>query len=71
MNLLFESSHIVGWTRENGLAAVISNAGGGTIKMFLSTSFAGKTFIDITGNVSSKVIINEDGTGNFSAQANS
>jgi len=68
----FDEAHIVGWTRENGLAALISNANnGGSKKMFVGEKFSGKTFVDITGNVSGEVIIAQDGNGDFTVNKNS
>ena len=68
----FDEAHIVGWTRENGLAALISNANnGGSKKMFVGEKFSDKTFVDITGNVSGEVIIAQDGNGDFTVNKNS
>jgi len=68
----FDDEHIVGWTRENGLAALISNANnGGSKKMFVGENLSGKTFVDITGNVSGEVKIAEDGNGDFTVNDNS
>ncbi|MGH4052716.1 MAG: alpha-amylase [Clostridium sp.] len=68
----FDEAHIVGWTRENGLAALISNANnGGSKKMFVGEKFSDKTFIDVTGNVSCEVIIAQDGNGVFTVNKNS
>ncbi len=68
----FDDAHIVGWTRENGLAALISNANdGGSKKMFVSEELSGKTFVDITGNVSGEIKIADDGNGEFIVNENS
>ena len=68
----FDDAHIVGWTRENGLAALISNTdNGGSKKMFVGKELSGKTFLDITGNVSGEIIIDEDGNGDFTVSGNS
>ena len=68
----FDDAHIVGWTRENGLAALISNANnGGSKKMFVGEKFSGKTFVDITDNVSGEIKIAEDGNGDFTVNENS
>ena len=68
----FDDAHIVGWTRENGLASLISNTNkGGSKKMFVSEKLSGKTFVDITGNVSGKIKIAEDGNGDFTVKGNS
>ena len=64
--------HIVGWTRENGLAALISNTHNkGSKKMFVGEKLSGKTFVDITGNVSGEIKIEEDGNGEFTVNENS
>jgi len=68
----FDDAHIVGWTRENGLAALISNTyNGGIKKMFVGEKHAGKTFMDLTGNVSGEIKIAGDGNGDFSVNGNS
>jgi len=68
----FDDAHIVGWTRENGLAALISNANnGGSKKMFVGEKLSGKIFVDITGNVSGEIKIAEDGNGDFTVNENS
>ncbi|MBU3113723.1 alpha-amylase [Clostridium lacusfryxellense] len=68
----FDEAHIVGWTRENGLAALISNANdGGLKKMFVGENLSGKTFVDITGNVSGEIQIGQDGNGDFKVNGNS
>jgi len=68
----FDDAHIVGWTRENGLAALISNTDkGGSKKMFVGEKLAGKTFVDVTLNVSGEIKIAEDGNGEFTVNGNS
>ena len=68
----FDDAHIVGWTRENGLAALISNTtNGGSKKMFVGEKLSGKVFADVTGNVSKKIKIAEDGNGDFTVKGNS
>jgi alpha-amylase len=68
----FDDAHIVGWTRENGLAALISNSNnGGSKKMFVGEKLSGKTFVDLTGNVSGEIKIDDDGNGNFTVNGNS
>ena len=68
----FDDAHIVGWTRENGLAALISNANtGGSKKMFVGEKLSGKTFVDVTGNFSGEIKIDEDGNGDFTVNGNS
>ena len=68
----FDDAHIVGWTRENGLAALISNGNAsGSKRMFVGQNFSGKTFADITGNVSCQINISEDGNADFIVNENS
>ncbi|MCB2313815.1 alpha-amylase [Clostridium tagluense] len=68
----FDDAHIVGWTREKGLAALISNGNnGGSKKMFLGEDLSGKTFVDITGNSPGEIKIAEDGNGDFTVNGNS
>jgi len=68
----FDDAHIVGWTRGNGLAALICNINdGGCKKMFVGEKLSGKSFIDITGNVSGEIKIAEDGNGDFTVNGNS
>ena len=68
----FDDAHLVGWTREKGLAALISNINnGGSKKMFVGENLSGKSFVDITGNVSGEIIIAEDGNGEFTVNGNS
>jgi len=68
----FDDAHIVGWTREEGLAALICNANEGcSKKMFVGEKLSGKSFIDITLNVAGEVKIAEDGNGDFTVNGNS
>ncbi|MGH4120230.1 alpha-amylase [Clostridium sp.] len=68
----FDDAHVVGWTRENGLASLISNLyNGGSKKMFVGEKFSGKIFIDITCNVPGKIKIADDGNGIFTVNGNS
>ena len=62
----------MGWTRENGLAALISNTNnGGSKNMFVGEKLSGKTFVDVTGNISGEIKIAEDGNGKFTVNGNS
>lgn len=68
----FDHHNIIGWTREgeisrtkSGLAALISNGLGGNKLMYVGTQHAGETWIDLTGNNSTVVTINNDGYGDF------
>lgn len=64
----------IGWTREglgqvanSGLAALISdyNTGTATKRMYVGTSHKGEVWYDVTGNISDKVTISNDGYGVF------
>lgn len=64
----------IGWTREglgqvanSGLAALISdyNTGTTTKRMYVGTSHKGEVWYDVTGNISDKVTISNDGYGVF------
>ena len=74
----FADEHLIGWVRrgdeehENaGLAVVMSNAGGGSLRMKMGTRFAGERFCDVLGNCTEPVVIGEDGFGEFSAAGRS
>ena len=68
----FDDAHIVGWTRERGLAALISNTNtDGSKKMFVGEKLSGKVFVDITGNVSGEIEIDTGGNGDFIVNGNS
>ena len=69
----FDDSDIIGWTRSgidefagSGLAVVLSNRIGGSKRMYIGTSHAGKEFKDILGHCSNTVMIDEEGYGEFS-----
>ncbi len=77
-NDYFDNPNYIGWTRQgdtehlkSGLAVVISNSGDGEKKMYIGTHFAGETFIDSLGNCEEKVIIDEEGYGNFKVKGKS
>lgn len=64
----------IGWTREgldkaanSGLAALISdyNTGTATKRMYVGTRHKGEVWYDVTGNISDKVTISNDGYGVF------
>ncbi len=68
----FDHHDVVGWTLEgnqshanSGLAVILSDFGAGQKQMYVGKHFAGSTFYDFLGNVEQKVIIDEDGNGNF------
>lgn len=72
----FDFPNCIGWTREgdeehSGCAVVLSNGDEGTKTMEIGKRYAGKTFIDLLQKQESRVRINEDGWGDFSAPAGS
>ena len=74
----FDDAHVVGWVRrgdaehpDSGLAVVLSNAEGGTKKMFMGQNFAGETFHDAIGKCPDSVTIDDEGWGEFSTDGGS
>jgi alpha-amylase len=70
--------NVIGWTREgdenypgSGIAAILSNGSDGWKWMEVGKKNAGKTFVDILGNHSEKVVINADGWGEFKVNGRS
>lgn len=68
----FDHPDIVGWTREgdnthenSGIAVLLSDFNEGQKQMYMGKQFSGKTFYDYLGNRQEKVIIDENGNGNF------
>lgn len=68
----FDHANTIGWTREgikekkgSGCAVVITNGSAGHKVMEVGKRFAGRIFVDITGNRHEKVKINKDGWGEF------
>ncbi len=73
-----DHNNCIGWTRagdeehpNSGLAVLMSNGNEGFKEMQVDRNFAGKTFIDVLGNRTEEVIINEDGFGEFFCQSGS
>ena len=73
-----DHNNCIGWTRagdeehpNSGLAVLMSNGNEGFKEMQVDKNFAGKTFIDVLGNRTEEVIINEDGFGEFFCQSGS
>ena len=69
-----DDADTIGWTREglsqvsnSGLAALISdyNTGIATKRMYVGKNHGGEVWYDVTGNVSDKVTISNDGYGTF------
>ena len=71
----FIDENLIGFTRlgdkehkDSGLAVVLTDKLGGSIKMHMGKNKAGKEYIDCTQNVKGKVIIDKDGDGIFSCK---
>ena len=74
----FESEHLIGWVRRgdeehenSGLAVVMSNAEGGTLRMNMGQRFAGESFRDVLGNCTEPVVIDGEGFGDFRTEGGS
>lgn len=68
----FDHSNCVGWTREgiegmpnSGCAVILSNGNEGYKNMYIGKHFAGKRFIDFTGNRSEENTVNDNGEAIF------
>ena len=59
----FDYPNVIGWTREGGLAAVLSNGSDGWKTMKLGAP--GQVFVDILCNRPEEVVIREDGWADF------
>lgn len=71
-----EDEHIIGWIRRgddehenSGLAVVLTDAQGGTLRMEMGSSHAGETYYDALGNCTEPVTIDEEGFGEFRTEA--
>ncbi|PYZ91656.1 alpha-amylase [Salipaludibacillus keqinensis] len=74
----FDHGNTVGWVRlgdldipESGCAVIASNGDHGHKRMFVGEFRAGETWIDVTGNVSESIIIDEEGFGDFQVNGQS
>lgn len=65
----FYHPNVVGWTRESGMAVVLSNGDDGWNDMPLGKP--GDVFVDMLGNCPGEVIINDDGIGHFLVKSRS
>lgn len=65
----FEKHNLIGWTREGGVAVVISTGGDGKIRM--KHGEPGQVFIDILGNSDQEITIEADGHACFTAKCGS
>lgn len=67
----FNNRNCVGWVRHGNAehpvksAIVISNAGMATLRMFVGLEQSGKTYADYLGNSTNKIVIDQEGFGNF------
>ena len=74
----FDHPNTVGWTREgidekphSGLAVLMTNGSEGDKKMEVGKKFAHKIFVDLTGNRTEKIAIDEHGIGEFKVNGGS
>jgi alpha-amylase len=72
----FDHGNTIGWTRagsahkkHSGCAVLLCNGADGFKKMEIGKRHKGKTFVDITGYRKEKVVIQEDGWGEFPVAA--
>ena len=77
-NDYFDNPSCIGWTREgdeehikSGVAVLISNKYDSEKRMYIGKDLTGEEFIDAIGNCEEKVIIDEEGFGNFKVKAKS
>lgn len=77
-NDYFDDKNIIGWTREgdkehnnSGLAVLLTNKLGGEKKMYIGKHFSGKKFKDLLSNFQERVVINENGFGEFMVKSGS
>ena len=71
----FNNSSLIGFVRkgdfehpDSGIAVVMTDTVGGTIKMNIGTDFSGMEFYDCLGNIQESVVIDEEGNGEFSCK---
>ncbi len=71
----FYDSSVIGFTRmgedellHSGLAVVMTDSIGGSIKMCVGEKFIGKTFVDCLGNSNSRIVIEADGCADFTVK---
>jgi alpha-amylase len=65
----FDHPNVIGWTREGGMAVVLSNGSGGWKGMKLG--YPGQVFIDLLGNRTEEITIREDGWADFTVNGGS
>ena len=59
----FDFPNVIGWTREGGMAVVLSNGADGWKRMMLGTP--GQVFVDALGNCHDEVVVGPHGWGDF------
>lgn len=71
-NDYFDHCDLVGWTREgseehknSGLAVIMTDKERGSKRMYIGKNFASCIFYDYLGNIEEKVVIDDQGYGNF------
>ena len=74
----FDDPNLIGWVRhgddeheDSGLAVLLSNGDGGSIRMNMGRRFAGEAFYDVLGNCTEETVIDEDGFGDFRTEGGS
>ena len=65
----FDHHNVIGWTREGGMAVVLSNGGEGWKTMKLG--YPGQVFVDILRNRSGEIVVREDGWADFTVNGGS
>ena len=65
----FDYANVIGWTREGGMAVVMSNGGDGWKTMKLG--FPGQVFVDALGNRHEEIIIGPEGWADFTVNGGS
>lgn len=67
----FDKSDVIGWTREKGLAVLISIGNADIKKMYVGQKYAGMIFYDYMENILEDVKIDEEGFGLFKVNGGS
>lgn len=67
----FDKNDVIGWTREKGLAVLISIGMNDMKRMYVGVQFAGMSFYDYMGNVLDDIVIDNEGYGLFKVNGGS
>lgn len=76
-NNYFDHHDIIGWTFEgnndakSGFAVIMSDGPEGEKSMYIGLQHANEVYIDITGNTSNEILIDENGIGQFKVNGGS